>query len=257
MSTPRWSTGTSPSRPAPAGRARARRSPRPRRARSSPSCASRAAAAHGARRGLHRAATRRRRRRPGRGRRPAGLGPGQRRRLPRPCSSRWSTKLPASRPRPPGAVADAVGSRVTGVEVGALLASWPQVLGQYELFPPRSTPATGRAGCCWSRPTSSQVERELERRPARLPALGVPARGDPPGAVHRGAVAARPPASARSTTFARRPPTLDPATLARAARRRLSTRSRDAVRGERRTSACSTLVADPGAAGGPRPAHRA
>ena len=32
------------------------------------------------------------------------------------------------------------------------------------------------------------------RRPARLPALGVPARGDPPGAVHRRAVDARPPA---------------------------------------------------------------
>ncbi len=42
-------------------------------------------------------------------------------------------------------------------------------------------------------PNIVHVERELERRPARLPALGVPARGDPPGAVHRRPVDARPP----------------------------------------------------------------
>ena len=37
------------------------------------------------------------------------------------------------------------------------------------------------------------------RRPDRLPAVGVPARGDPPGAVHRRAVDARPHPAARSS----------------------------------------------------------
>ena len=53
-------------------------------------------------------------------------------------------------------------------------------------------------------PNLVQVERELGVDPARLPALGLHARGDPPGAVHRRALAARPHGRPRSAPW---PPT--------------------------------------------------
>ena len=98
----------------------------------------------------------------------------------------------------PAAITTAIGSRVTGLEAGGLLAFLSnKVLGQFDPFytgpmdrsgrRPRRPAAPGRAE---HRPRRARAGR----RPARLPALGVPARGDPPGAVHRGAVAARPPA---------------------------------------------------------------
>ena len=51
---------------------------------------------------------------------------------------------------------------------------------------PRRQAAAGRAE---HRPRGAGARR----RPPRLPAVGLPARGDPPGAVHGGAVDARPP----------------------------------------------------------------
>ena len=86
----------------------------------------------------------------------------------------------------PGAFADAIGSRVTGVQAGTVLAYLSgRVLGQYEVF-------SGDPGqLLLNAPNIVEVERKIERRPARLPALGLPARGDPPHPVHRGAVDAR------------------------------------------------------------------
>ena len=101
-------------------------------------------------------------------------------------------KLTARGSRRP-AITAAIGSRVTGAEVGGLLGFLGgKVLGQFDPF----HEPDGRL--LLVAPNIVHVERELERRPARLPALGLPARGDPPGAVHRRAVDARPPASARS-----------------------------------------------------------
>ena len=59
----------------------------------------------------------------------------------------------------------------------------------------RST-TPGRPAARWSRPTSCTSSASSSADPARLPALGLPARGDPPGAVHRRAVDARPPVRA-------------------------------------------------------------
>ena len=46
------------------------------------------------------------------------------------------------------------------------------------------------ASCCSWRPNIVAVERQLKVEPGRLPAVGVPARGHPPRAVHRRPVAA-------------------------------------------------------------------
>ena len=86
---------------------------------------------------------------------------------------------------------EAIGSRITGVELGAMLGFLgSKVLGQFDPFHEQP----GEQGrLLLVAPNIVHVERELARRPARLPAVGVPARGDPPGAVHRGAVDDRPP----------------------------------------------------------------
>ena len=90
-------------------------------------------------------------------------------------------------------VGKAVGSRVTGAEVGAVLGFLGgKVLGQFDPF-------TGSAGrLLLVAPNIVHVEREIGADPQRLPALGLPARGDPPGAVHRRPVDARAPVRARS-----------------------------------------------------------
>ena len=87
----------------------------------------------------------------------------------------------------------AVGSQVTGV-ADRLAAGLP---GDQGARPVRAVPAVRRgrrdhAGPAAARRAEHRGRRARDgRRPARLPALGVPARGDPPGAVRRGAVAAR------------------------------------------------------------------
>ena len=85
----------------------------------------------------------------------------------------------------------AIGSRVTGVEVGTMLG----FLGLQGARPVRPVPRPARrAGAAAARRAQHRPRRaRARRRPARLPALGVPARGDPPGAVHRRAVDDRAP----------------------------------------------------------------
>ena len=67
------------------------------------------------------------------------------------------------RERPPSAVATAVGSRVTGVQTGSLLAFLAtKVLGQYELFPPHGESAGTRPGrLLLVAPNIVSTEREM------------------------------------------------------------------------------------------------
>ncbi len=136
---------------------------------------------------------------PGPRRRPARLGAGQRRRLRRGVR-------PAGRADP-------------GAQGGAL-AGWPRQSGHGSpgsRSAPCSASCPRRCSASSTRSTASQPRRRRRdvghragrpaaaggpehrarrardgRRPARLPALGLPARGDPPGPVHRRAVDARP-----------------------------------------------------------------
>ena len=165
---------------------------------------------------------------PGARRRPPRLGAGQRRRLRDPARPAHRQARRRRRARRPGSPR-AIGSRVTGAEVGGLLG----FLGRQGARPVRPVPSTRRAGrLLLVAPNIVHVERELGRRPARLPALGLPARGDPPGAVHRGAVDARPPL--RRDAGDRR--TLEPdARSSTTALKRVA----EAVRGEA-AAACST-----------------
>ena len=122
---------------------------------------------------------------------------------------------------PPAAFAEAVGSRVTGAEVGGLLGFLgSKVLGQFDPF----HEPYGRL--LLVAPNIVHVEREIGVDPHRLPAVGLPARGDPPGAVHRRAVAAPPPVRPQMHAVA------DTARAQRAARR-------GSARGRRRASAAS------------------
>ncbi len=105
----------------------------------------------------------------------------------RPCSARSSTSSPRRRERRPGCRL-AVGSRVTGAEVGLLLGFLAsKVLGQFDPFHDAGGTAAARGSQHRARRAGARL------RPHRLPALGLPARGDPPGAVHRRPVDARPP----------------------------------------------------------------
>ena len=69
--------------------------------------------------------------------------------------------------RPPSAVATAVGSRVTGVQTGSLLAFLAtKVLGQYELFPPHGESAEPRPGrLLLVAPNIVSTEREMRVDP--------------------------------------------------------------------------------------------
>ena len=112
-----------------------------------------------------------------------------------------------------------------------------------------STRSTSRtAGCCWSRPTSSTSSASSSADPTRLPALGVPARGDPPRAVHRGAVDARPPL--RRDHAARRD------RRAGAAPRGAGSSGSPRRSRSGRSGSLLDLFSTPGAEGDPRPRHR-
>ena len=67
----------------------------------------------------------------------------------------------------PGPAAQAVGSKVTGAEAGALLAFMSsKVLGQFDIAP------GGTAGAAPGRPEHRRHGPRAERRPRRLPAAG-------------------------------------------------------------------------------------
>ena len=246
--------GRSPSPPAARLVRPGPRSSRPRPRPSSPSCAAArtgptayvreftgldAAERHGA----------------GAGRRPAGLDPGQRRRLRRRCSRPLDRQGCRAKRASPAAVG--AGRRLPGhrrSRSAPCSASWRRkVLGQFDPFHPEPGPRPP-GGCCWSRPTSSHVERELDVDPQRLPALGLPARGDPPGAVHRGAVAARPPARPRSTRSSTAPSSTRRAVAAMLRRRRQAAGRGAARRGRRQPG--STWSQTPEQREIARPDHR-
>ena len=72
----------------------------------------------------------------------------------------------AKRDKPPNAVVAAVGRRVTGAEVGSLLAFLAsRVLGQFDLFADPGVTATGRGRLLLVAPNVVHVERELEVDP--------------------------------------------------------------------------------------------
>ena len=103
----------------------------------------------------------------------------------------------------PGAAG--VSGAITGSQLGAVLAFLSsKVLGQYDPF----CRAGRRLHGARRRPAAAGgAEHHLrgartERGACGLPALGLPARTDPPGAVRRRTVAAPPHAAARSTTSA-------------------------------------------------------
>ena len=108
--------------------------------------------------------------------------------------------LEERRPRPAGRFEQTVGPKATGVQAGGVLAFLSgKVLGQYEFF------ADPAGQLLLVAPNIVEVERPLGVSTGRLPAVGLPARGDPPHAVHRGAVAARPLHQPRSTRSSTRP----------------------------------------------------
>ena len=214
-----------------------------------------AAEAHGHVAGVHRAGRADRRRRRGRGRRPAGLDPGQRRRLPDRARAA-GREDPAEAGAPSSPVADAVGSQVTGVEVGALLGFLAaKVLGQFDLFPPTAGPGRqpGRL---------LLVAPNIVARRARARASTRTTSGSGSACTRRPTGCSSPRCRGCATTCIGEIDALvgaidlDPARSRRAARRRARARLGDAVRGDDGRQPRSTLVADPGAARDPRPAHR-
>ena len=97
-----------------------------------------------------------------------------------------------------------------------------------------------RAGAAAARRAQHRARRaRAAGRPARLPALGVPARGDPPGAVHGRAVDDRPPALARwARSWAPYRPTRPSCSATRSARSATWCRARP-------RAACSTCSPAP------------
>ena len=78
------------------------------------------------------------------------------------CSTPSSTSSPRRRSHRRARPPPAIGGKVTGAEVGGLLAFLSgKVLGQYDL-----APGGDARGCCWWPRTSSHVERELGVDPA-------------------------------------------------------------------------------------------
>ena len=119
------------------------------------------------------------------GRRPAGLGARQCRGL----RDRDRTD-DAQAGRQEGAEPDRPGRRVQDHRRrGGRPARLPRQQGARPVRPVLRPVGQAAAG----RPQHRARRARARRRPDRLPALGVPARGDAPGAVHRGALDARPP----------------------------------------------------------------
>ena len=150
-------------------------------------------------------------RHPGPRRRPARLGPGERRRASGSSSSRCSTRCRNGAAAPPAARSSArSAARSPASSWACCCRSWPPASSastRPSPRPPASCPAgeSGGGRLLLVAPNIVHVERELDVEPARLPALGVPARGDAPHPVHRRALAARPPARARSSRSSGRP----------------------------------------------------
>ena len=159
----------------------------------------RAARVRGARRGPG-GRDRRARGRRGRGRgprrRPGRLGPGERRAASatswtRSSPRRWRSRSRSGPPRaraPPTArpASPPITRAVNAAETGSLLAFMAtKVLGQYDVLAPDG----GRL--LLVAPNVAHVESEIGAVPVGLPALGLPARGDPPGAVRGQPVAGR------------------------------------------------------------------
>ena len=148
---------------------------------------------------------------------------------PRARSSTSSTEKKG----PPGPVTQAVGSRITGAEVGGLLG----FMAEQGARPVRPVPRPARPAAAGRAQRRARRAR-ARRRPHGLPALGLPARGDPPRAVHRGAVDARPPLRARSRALAE---TVEPQRLLDDGLKRIA----EAIKRRPAAAACSTCSARP------------
>ena len=169
---------------------------------------------------LHRPG-RRRAHRAGARRRPRRLGAGQRRRVRRRCIAPVVEKLADKKGAPVAGRARPSAPGSPAPRSVCCSASWPARCSA------SSTRSHEPAGPAAARRAQHRPRRARARgRPHRLPALGLPARGDPPGAVHRRPVDARPPRSARWT---RSSDTVEPTRLAR---RRRSSGSPRRVRGD-------------------------
>ena len=112
-------------------------------------------------------------------------------------------KLVDSQKSAPSATMQAIGGKVTGAEAGALLA----FMSSKVLGPVRPRPRRHARRCMLVAPNLVPGRARARRRPGRLPALGLHARGDPPRAVHR---RARGCATTWSSGPARWPPTSCP-----------------------------------------------
>ena len=126
---------------------------------------------------------------PGPGHRPRRLGPGQHRLVPAPAAARSPTgSTSRCRPRPFAPVA----RRVAGAEVGALL-GWmsTRVLGQYDLLVIEDEDPEDQDLVYYVGPERPRPREALRLPAPRVPAVAGPARGHPPGPVHRRPVAAR------------------------------------------------------------------
>ena len=111
-----------------------------------------------------------------------------------------------------------VGRTVAGTQLGLMLAYMAtRVLGQYDLLINDETPEDQDL-VSYVGPNIVAVEEQYDFAPERVPALAGPARGDPPDAVHRRAVAARPLRRAWSPSCSV-PCTADPANFAEMVKR--------------------------------------
>ena len=98
----------------------------------------------------------------------------------------------------PGATAQAFGGKVTGAEAGALLA----FMASQGARPVRPRAPAARRPAAARRAQHRRTSSASSASTATTSGVGLHARGDPPGAVHGRAVAARPPHRARRASLA-------------------------------------------------------